>query len=429
MENKRGIVKIKPIFIGLYHYEYSYGSVCSPDIKGTPQIPQFLGEELLKRAKTMIEDFKRNIGLDFVEVEDPFIVRKQSDLRRFPSELTYDTDALLVGSLGCAPLELRTLKLYGLPIVNKSVSESFLRALRVKKYLKESRFLYIGEIPSFSAPNGPWDFYEVEKKLGIRAKHVDMSEFFRVFKSIPDDQAKKVLEGWKNDFAEIVEPSEEELLDVAKIYLTLRFLCEKEDANAVTINCGRFTEESAFHCKRPIVPCMAFNKLIDEGIMCACEGDITATISALILHAVSGQPVLMGNFGYRPGMFEAKEEEVTIEHDIIPLSMASTKYRVRDYHGRKFGVTAYADIKEKQPITLLNVDTSLEKMTVIEGWTKYSVDGIHCRIIIHIDVKGDVNKIPEILVGSQHISMTYGHWLESLLETGRLLGMKVLHLS
>ena len=136
----------------------------------------------------------------------------------------------------------------------------------------------------------------------------------------------------------------------------------------------------------------------------------------------------MGNFGYRPGMFEAKEGEVTIEHDVIPLSMATTKFIIRDYHGRKFGVTAYADIKTKQPITLLNIDSSLDKMMVIEGYTKGSEDGIHCRVIVHIDVKGDVEKIPEILVGSQHISMTFGHWLKTLKRVGELLRMEVLHL-
>jgi len=37
-----------------------------------------------------------------------------------------------------------------------------------------------------------------------------------------------------------------------------------------------------------------------------------------------------------------KECEVTIEHDIIPLFTASTKYMIRDYHDRGFGVTGYA---------------------------------------------------------------------------------------
>jgi hypothetical protein len=50
---------------------------------------------------------------------------------------------------------------------------------------------------------------------------------------------------------------------------TLRFLSDREGANAVTINCGRFTEESAR--------------------------------SALVLHAVSGQPTLMATSVIDPG--------------------------------------------------------------------------------------------------------------------------------
>jgi len=211
-------------------------------------------------------------------------------------------------------------------------------------------------------------------------------------------------------------------MNAVRAYLTLRYLCEREDANGVTINCGRFMEE------RPVVPCLAFDRLIDEGIICACEGDITAMLSSLMLHAVSGQPVLMGNFGYKPGLFEAEEGEVTIGHGILPLSMASTKYTIRDYHGRGFGVTGYADIKAGHPMTLLNVDSTLSKILAVEGWVKRIEDGIHCRVIIHMNVDGDVERLPNLIVGSQHISMTYRHWLNALRETGKLLNLEVMHL-
>ena len=43
----------------------------------------------------------------------------------------------------------------------------------------------------------------------------------------------------------VLEPSEEDLMDAVRVYLTLRYLCERENANEVTINCGRFTEEKS----------------------------------------------------------------------------------------------------------------------------------------------------------------------------------------
>lgn len=418
---ERGIIRIKPVYIGLYHYYYVYGSVCSPDVIGTPPISPPTYDELKREAERLVENFKRGLDLEFVRIEEPFIIKEHKDFRRLPRELDYDIDAILVGTKGTSPLELKTLSRFGIPIIRRA-DPDYLRALRVKKFLRQSKFLYIGEIPSFSAPNGPWDFDFIERRLGVRVRHIDLSEFFRIFDRIPYERAKEELEKWSKDFAKVIEPTEKDLIDVVKVYLTLRYLCEREDANGVAINCGRFTEQ------RPIVPCLAYARLIDEGIMCSCEGDITAMLSAFILHAVSGKAVLMGNFGYKPGMFGAKEGEITIEHDVIPLSMATTKFIIRDYHGRKFGVTAYADIKAKQPITLLNIDSSLDKMMVIEGYTKGSEDGIHCRVIVHIDVKGDVGKIPEILVGSQHISMTFGHWLKTLKKVGELLGIEVLHL-
>ena len=53
-EDVRGIVRIKPIYIGLYHYRYVYGSVCSPDVSGTPPIVKPSREDLEKRALSML---------------------------------------------------------------------------------------------------------------------------------------------------------------------------------------------------------------------------------------------------------------------------------------------------------------------------------------------------------------------------------------
>ena len=130
----RGTVKIKPVYIGLYHYIERYGSVCSPDVRGTPQTPKMVLREVMGRARELVERFKEGIGLDFVDVKEPFVISSHRDLRRLPEVLTYDDDALLVGSIGENPLETYTLSLYGLPIIRGDVTEDFIRALRVKKF-------------------------------------------------------------------------------------------------------------------------------------------------------------------------------------------------------------------------------------------------------------------------------------------------------
>ncbi|RLI39383.1 hypothetical protein DRO64_10600, partial [Candidatus Bathyarchaeota archaeon] len=232
-ENSRGIVKIKPVYIGLYHYRERYGSVCSPDVKGTPQIPKIRLQEITEEAQKLIKRFKEKIKLDFVDIKEPFIISSHEDLRRLPEILTYDDDALFIGSMGGNPLEIYTLSLIGLPIIRGETTEDFIRALRVKKFLRQSKFLYIGEIPSFSAPYGPWDFYAIERRFGVRVRHIETNEFYRYYDRIADDAVKEELEKWSGDFERILEPSEEDLMNAVRVYLTLRYLCEREDANGI----------------------------------------------------------------------------------------------------------------------------------------------------------------------------------------------------
>ncbi|MHA1698181.1 MAG: hypothetical protein ACTSWN_05010 [Promethearchaeota archaeon] len=415
---KRGTVRVKPIQFGMPHYQDVHGSVCSTDVEGCPPVEPIRIEQLDFQAGLMAEAIARNN--DFVHVDRPLVIFKHQDMRRIAAELTMDTDAVVVGYSGCNPLEDYYIKSFKIPVFNNRIPDNMLLGLRGKKYLQQSKFIYIGEIPSFSAPNGPWDFFKIQDRFGIRFRHVETNEFFRYFDRITDAEAQAELKHWSEDFRS-VEPSGSEMLSMTRVYLTLKKLAEREDANGITINCGRFTEE------RPVVPCLPFARLIDEGIMCACEGDITAMLSSIMLHGISNKPVMMGNFGAKPGQFEAKAGEVTIEHDVLPLSMGQEKFNVRDYHGRKFGVTAFTPVKT-EPVTLLNLSSSLDKISVIEGWVKGSFDGIHCRIIVRISVKGDVNRVPDVVVGSQHISMCFGHWLEPIREMARYLGLEILTL-
>jgi len=52
----------------------------------------------VEKAGELVKRFKERIRLDFVDVKEPFIISNHRDLRRLPEILTYDDDALLVGS-------------------------------------------------------------------------------------------------------------------------------------------------------------------------------------------------------------------------------------------------------------------------------------------------------------------------------------------
>jgi len=65
----RGMVRIKPVYIGIHHYSDVYGSVCSPDVRGTPAIEAPGSEQIRSSARAMVESFEDGTNPEFVEVE------------------------------------------------------------------------------------------------------------------------------------------------------------------------------------------------------------------------------------------------------------------------------------------------------------------------------------------------------------------------
>jgi len=425
----RGIVKIKPVYIAIkVNFPWSY-----------PNTP-LSRQQVEERTRQLADRFKENSKVDFVRLETPLIIAEHSDFRKLKAELSYDTDALLVGGERL-PLIDYSLSRIGLPLIWGQADVNFLRGLRVKKVLSESKVLYFGEYPSDSIryTNSPRHLFNCEDRFGIRVRQIDTHEFYSLFDSHKEDKVRKELENWRKDFDETSQTDEshklslvkdeKDLLDATRIYLTFRDLVLSEDANGICVNCNKLWIQNRKH----IFPCLAYDRLISEGIMCACEGDMGNMVSSLILNAVSGdQPVLQGNTRWRPD-----EGIIYIQHDIIPFSMARTKHKIRNYHAKGWGVTAYAEIDNQNgPMTVININSGFSKVGVVEGKIRDSYEPTDkeasegaCRFRVNMTIRGDLMKAQPVLnVGSQHNAMTFGHWLPALEEAGKLLDLEVVHL-
>ena len=78
-EPDRGTVTIKPVYIGIDHYSDVYGSVCSPDVEGTPPKSAPAAEDIQSSARSMVKSFQDNVNLEFVELQDPYIIQHHRD--------------------------------------------------------------------------------------------------------------------------------------------------------------------------------------------------------------------------------------------------------------------------------------------------------------------------------------------------------------
>ncbi|MBN1421234.1 MAG: hypothetical protein JXP34_20845 [Planctomycetes bacterium] len=112
--------------------------------------------------------------------------------------------------------------------------------------------------------------------VGLTLSYMPRNRFAEVFKSIPDtDEVKSIAEYYTKTAEKIVEPSKEDILNAARTYVACKRVMAEENCDAITMDCLGLVAERLIPCP----PCLAFSKLLDEGIGGTCEADINAVLS------------------------------------------------------------------------------------------------------------------------------------------------------
>ena len=106
-------------------------------------------------------------------------------------------------------------------------------------------------------------------------------------KAADPDQARAIAARWQKS-AEVVEGvSPETLASSAAMYLGMKSLMKKYQANAFTINCLK----GFYGGKISAYPCLGFHELNNEGLVGACECDVRSAATMLTINALTqGRP-------------------------------------------------------------------------------------------------------------------------------------------
>ncbi len=164
------------------------------------------------------------------------------------------------------------------------------KALSALKHLKGAKIGLVGGI----AP-GFYDFYYdariAGKKLGVKID--DLLEFSDVkarAQAYSADEIRPEVEELRSEYVCIRDEMDDYHVETsARVYKAFVDLVKERGFDAVAISCWpKFRKEMG------IVVCAVIGRLLDHGILAACEGDVDSIITAMILRDLSGQqPMLM----------------------------------------------------------------------------------------------------------------------------------------
>ena len=102
-------------------------------------------------------------------------------------------------------------------------------------------------------------------------------------------EARAVAESYTREARKIVEPSKEDILNAAENYLACKNLMEAEKCQGISMDCLGLVSSR----KIPCPPCIGFSRLLDEGLVGACEADVNAAISLLLTARLCERPGFM----------------------------------------------------------------------------------------------------------------------------------------
>ena len=123
-----------------------------------------------------------------------------------------------------------------------------------------------------------------EAYLGIPLSWVTFAEVNAAWEKADKDESKAVADRWEQSASLVEDVSRETLETSAAMYLGMKEVLKKHEANAITMNCLGGFYGGHIHA----YPCLGFHELNNEGLIGACECDIRSTATMVTVNAMTG---------------------------------------------------------------------------------------------------------------------------------------------
>jgi len=304
----------------------------------------------------------------------------------------------------------------GLP-TEEEVIEEVHRYCFISSSLRRLRSSKIGLIgyASMGMYTAMFDQVSIRRKFGLDVLHIDSSTIFQEIAKVEDSRALEICGLWRNKYFIEEDVDESDLLIAAKIYLALKKLIEEHDLDAISVKCQyEFSKELGF------VPCVPLSILAEEGVVCSCEGDIPLTITMMLLHYLTDQPIFYGD------IVDIREDRVYLSScGFAPLSLASSFTMGIGKHKEFFEGLRSGIVLKRGKVTLARIGYSRGEYEMHVALGEVIDTDLRQGLFpaAEIELHGDIKLFIEE-IKSQHYALAYGDLREYLREICNLLEIR-----
>jgi len=314
-------------------------------------------------------------------------------------------------------------KVVVLPTSDWSELARVVALMRVPARMRQTRIIVVGDPQGTAAACSA---EQVKQRLGTEMVPVKNEQVIEAHKAVDLKAAEAEAEQyWISKAKEIREPSRDEIINSARMYLAMKNMMIKEGARATTSS----------HCMgEPAKGCLTYSKLNDQGLVGVCEGDMDSTLTMLMFGYAFGVP----GFVTDP-VFDTSQNALIHFHCTCATRMAgptSTRlpFTIRTQTDSDRGVSLQVEMPIGQPVTcakFINLDTMLISTGKIFRITQ---DELGCRTQFWTKVADARSMFHNwgcgVLKGGVmtllHRAVFFGDHMQSIKNLGVLMGFNVI---
>jgi len=291
---------------------------------------------------------------------------------------------------------------------------SLLSTEQCVKRLKESRILAVLNQEAKPAAD----------IFGIPMEYITFAEVNDAWEKADKDKSHEVAEKWFKEATDVIDVSKETLLTSAAMYLGMKDVLKKHNANAITINCLGGFYGGHIHA----YPCLGFHELNNEGLIGACECDTSSTASMVAVTSLTQG---------RPGYISDPVIDTSKRQIIYAHCVASNKVFGSEGSTNPFSIMTHSEDRQGASVrsilplgymtTSIKVDQKRKEIIFHQGKAVANdPDDRACRTKLAVEPVGDIEKLfTQWDQWSWHRVTTYGDLKEPIFDLADRMGWTV----
>jgi len=308
--------------------------------------------------------------------------------------------------------------------VTSSRFEDVVDALRCFETLKKLKSSAIVVVGGDQGPVGK----AIEDVFGTKVVPVPFSEINAAYQKADAGQVRHWAQKWTREAQKVVEPPPEEIAKSAAMYLALKEVMEKHQAQAITMNCLGGVYSGQTHA----YPCLGFFQLNNDGLVGACEADQQSALTMLLMGYLVGRPGYISD-----PVVDTATNQVIYLHCVAPSKVfgpdgPANPYEIRSHAEDRKGASLRSLMPPGQMTTTIQFAPTRREVILHQAKTTGNVDDPKdypksCRTKLMAEVKGDVNKLlSQWDLWGWHRVTFYGDHKRAVEQIGALAGFKLI---